>query len=97
MKHAFALFILTVAILSGCSILERDSAAEAPLPAQIVVDYDAQALSSYRQARQFIAQGRYELAREQYLIALAIARNESMREQVKQELQATDLMLRAAR
>ncbi|MFV0421344.1 hypothetical protein [Oleidesulfovibrio sp.] len=95
-QYGTAVSLLAVLLLSGCST-PADAPPPPPPPAQVVVDYDAQALTSYQQARQFVAQGRFELAREQYLIALAIARNDYMRERLMHELQATELMLRSSR
>lgn len=96
-QYCTAAVLFAVILLSGCSTPAEAPAPPPPPPAQVVVDYDAQALTSYRQARQFVAEGRYELAREQYLIALAIARNDYMRERLMHELKAADLMLRSSR
>jgi len=97
-KVAIIMALCTGAVLltAGCSTMP-EQAPPPPPPAQVVVEYDSQALGSYRQARLFMEQGRYELARKQYLVALSLARNEDLRERLQHELQAADRMVRSMR
>ena len=55
-------------------------------------------LSYYQAGRAYSAQGRFELAREQYLLAYAAAEGDSsLRTMLEQELKAADKMLRTVR
>ncbi|NCC25662.1 MAG: hypothetical protein EOM25_10790 [Deltaproteobacteria bacterium] len=61
------------------------------------VPYHEEALFNYYLARRYQAEGRYELAREKLVLALAIARNEEFRAQCLSELQRTEDMIYAKR
>ncbi len=50
-----------------------------------------------REARRYRAQGRYELARQSYVLALSICQSTSRLETIRQELDGLELMLRTLR
>lgn len=63
-----------------------------------VLEHNAVSLHNYRIAREFSAAGRFELAREHYLLAYAAAEGDGMlRERLHQELEAVVLMIKTLR
>lgn len=54
-------------------------------------------LANYRLGRGYAAAGRYELAKEHYLLALASANSRDLRQSLSEELEAVDLMIRSLR
>ena len=55
-------------------------------------------LLNYRQARVYAAQGRYELAREHFLLAYAAAEGDgALRGMLQREIKGVDMMLRTIR
>lgn len=52
---------------------------------------------NWSQARDYQAQGRYELARQHYLLALAAARTAESQQTLQRELDSVDRMLEALR
>ena len=55
-------------------------------------------LQNYKTAREYSSAGRYELAREHYLLAYAAAGDDTvLRDALARELEATDLMIRSLR
>ena len=63
----------------------------------LVVNYHADSLRNYKAGRDFAAAGRYELAREHYLLALAAANDPILREALTQELDSVALMIKSLR
>ena len=61
-----------------------------------VVHNSAASIHNLQLGRQYIAEGRYELAREHYLFALA-ASDETKKDVIAQELHAVDLMVKTQR
>ena len=51
----------------------------------------------WQQARDYERQMRYELARQQYLLALAACRSAPTQEQLRRELESVDLQIRTMR
>ncbi len=106
------LLLLCVSVwLGGCSLFTRfsgDTAPEEPAEAsvttaapepQIVMApaYDGNALFNLYLGRQFVAEGRFELARERFLLGLASAREEGMRDSLVAELRSVDRMIQSLR
>lgn len=56
-----------------------------------------EAISNWSQARDYQAQGRYELARQHYLLALAAARTPESQQTLQRELDSVDRMIEAMR
>lgn len=99
MKKKLATAMLALAFMSaGCSgfngganskdYAERNAA---------VTQYSADSLRNYITARDFAAQGRYELAREHYLLALAAANDPNLQDALAQELESVDKMIKSLR
>ena len=100
MKRLTALFILLVALLTleGCAMLDGLVSKPAPpAPGVVVAPYNGNALHNFYMGRQYVAEGRYELAREHYLLALASAREEAMRDALVAELQSVDRLIKTLR
>ena len=98
---SLATLLAGLILISGCSSL-RNSFSQA---ADIKPDNDIAAtqhnpvsLMNYKAAREFSAQGRYELAKEHYLLAYAAAEDDSaLRDVLHNELTSIDLMIRTLR
>ena len=81
---AFALLIP----LTGCGGKES---------AMGVTNYSPTSLHCLKIGRQYAALGRYELAKEQYLMALVSSNDHELRGVITQELAAVDLMIQTQR
>lgn len=80
------------ALLAGCANLK----AEPPKTATVEA-YDGNAVYHYALGRRYQAQGRYLLARESFLQALAMSRDEEFRNLVAGDIEATDKAIRSKR
>lgn len=85
-----------LASLSGCAYVRAWDAAQ-PSSKEAVAPYHEEALYNFALAREYQAEGRYELARERLLLALAVARDETFKLRLAQEVEAVDRMLLAKR
>ena len=56
-----------------------------------------EALHNWHQGRTYQAQGRYELAREHYLLALAAARSDDVRDALAREVDVVDRQIKTLR
>lgn len=54
-------------------------------------------IHNWHKGREYQAAGRYELAREHYLLAMAAVRSEGAQQSLSRELATVDLMLRTLR
>lgn len=63
----------------------------------VVADYDANCLWNLQVGRDYMAQGRYELAREHLLMALAASNNDDTRNVIAHDLKTVDLMIQTQR
>lgn len=70
-----------------------------PLPRQrfSAPPYHQNTVQNFTLARIYMSRGRFELAREHLLLALASARDENMREQLAFELEAVEKMIATRR
>ncbi len=84
--------LLAALVFSGSLLLGACSS-----PNMVAVPYSPETLYNIDRARTFTAEGRYELAREHYLLALAGNRNPDMRDQLAEELHSVDLMIKTMR
>ncbi len=82
--------------LTGCGVspavegmFSKDRMAVAP--------YDPNSLWNLKLGRDYVGQGRYELAKEHYLMALASANDPESREMIEHELRSVDLMIKTQR
>lgn len=59
--------------------------------------YTPDSIANYRLGREYAAAGRYELAREHYLLALAAASDRDMQDALVSELKSIDMMIKSLR
>ncbi|MDR3074292.1 MAG: hypothetical protein LBV01_06180 [Deltaproteobacteria bacterium] len=87
--------------LSGCGLFQRSSPAAGdsrPGKDVALTAHNPVSLHNYRVAREYSVAGRYELAREHYLLAYAAAEGDApLRDTLSKELKAVDSMIRALR
>lgn len=86
------LLLTLVCFLSGCGgvrHIEDTTGAVTP--------YDAASLHNMRLGRDYVMQGRYELAKEHYLLALAASKDPETRDAINRELRSTDMMIKTQR
>ena len=97
MRKLLQLFtiLLLAGILAACSTVSSLSAGGRP-DRSVVTPHSPTGLLNLQLARQYAAEGRYELAKEHYLLALA-ASDDHNRDSIAQELHATDLMIKTLR
>lgn len=62
-----------------------------------VAPYDPACLWNMQQARNYTAQGRYELAKEHYLLALAASSESRTKRVIAHELESVDKMIQTQR
>ncbi len=93
--------ILAAALMGGCATMSELLPKDPPPPPTpmdvVAAPYSGNALQNFYIGRQYVAQGRYELAREHYLLALASAREEAMRDTLVTELQTVDRLIKTLR
>lgn len=89
--------LMSTLFLSGCAQNFLTSKESPPTVAEDDIPYDGNALQNYYMGREYIAYGRYELAREHYLLALASAQREDLRDSLEYELDAVDKMIQTMR
>lgn len=100
MKQILGITLLIGALaITGCSYKNLVPKQEEPeeVTTAMAVPYNANALNNFYLGRQYTAQMRYELAREHYLMALASARHEALRESLVHELDAVDRLIKTVR
>jgi len=88
-------------ILSGCGIFKGADPSEATTRPDMDValtSHNPVSLQNYRTARTYSAEGRFELAREHYLLAYAAAEGDAvLRVTLERELRAIDMMIKTLR
>lgn len=99
--------IRVLTILLGCSLIPAlagcglfsSGADKNPRPGSEValLAENPVSLNNYRAAREYALAGRYELAREHYLLAYAAAADGPLKDMLERELEAADLMIRTLR
>ena len=85
------MLLLLAGSLAGCSLQPYFSSDRT-----VVVQHDQNSLWNMQLGREYAAAGRYELAKEHYLMALASSTQET-RPVILHELQAVDMMIQAQR
>ena len=90
-RNIFYVLAVVCMILPGCSYTSHFSSSRA-----VVAPGSPNSLSHLLRGREYVAAERYELAREQYLMALA-ASDETNKETIARELHAVDLMIKSRR
>jgi tetratricopeptide (TPR) repeat protein len=84
--------ICLAALACGCN-----GAVTSPPPVTTQRAYDANAVYNYALGRRYQAEGRYELAREHLLQALAMSEDEELRNLVVRDIEAADKAIRSRR
>ncbi|MDR1241840.1 MAG: hypothetical protein LBM00_03510 [Deltaproteobacteria bacterium] len=99
-----ALPLLAVLALAGCGILDGiGSLAESPDAVVrktgpiTIVNATPDSITHYLLGRDYAASGRYELAREEYLLALAASNNPEMQQSLTLELDSINMMIKSLR
>ena len=82
------LFSIFVIGITACSRHESEVAA-AP--------YNYEALYNFQMGKNYLAEGRYELAKERFTLALAANRNPEMQDTLVHELEAVNMMIQTLR
>ncbi|SHN66273.1 hypothetical protein [Desulfovibrio litoralis] len=59
--------------------------------------YSPETVTNIERARTFASEGRYELAKEHYLLALSANRNPDLNDLLAEELHSVDLMIKTMR
>ena len=94
MRPFYTLFlILLLALPAGCGASAGDSAEAARGLRPAAAPYNENALNNLFIGRTYLAQGRYALAKEHFLIGLASAEDPEVRAQLRHEVQAADMMI----
>ena len=99
MRHSILLLVLVLA-LSGCTALtaSKQKTQVRPVAKRVVASpYSSNSMENLYIGRQYIAEQRYELAKEHFLLALASAENENMREQLVSEITAVNRLIETLR
>ena len=88
---AMALSLLLALSPAGCvgTVSGGENVVSAP--------YNGNAMQNFYLGRTYMAQGRYELAREHLLAGLASAEDEEMRQRLAMELEAIDKIIASRR
>lgn len=88
----YMMLLLVAFLFAGCSKSAHFSGDRA-----VLTNYDANCLWNLQVGRDYVAQGRYELAREHYLLALASSGDPETRQLIGHELQSVDTMIKTQR
>ena len=85
----FRLLLLGLATLAavgaGCSVFQSS-----PEKSAAAVAYSDQSLYNYKQGQYYASAGRFEIAKEYYLLALAATTDPEMQDAISRELEAAD-------
>lgn len=87
--------IALLGILTGCSWISSQMPKSSP-SIRMTAESD-ETVVNWTQARHYQAEGRYELARQYYMLALSAVRTQSALEQLQRELYAVDMQIRTMR
>lgn len=86
---------LCILILFGCLVC--GCARQGEKLEGVVTPYDANSLRNMSLARDYMAQGRFVLAKEHYLFALASSKDPETRNFIMRELNSVDMMIKTER
>lgn len=96
-SRLFAAAALAALMLTpGCSLFSGGSTGPDG-KSVAAVNYSDEALHNYKQGKYYSSAGRYELAREYYLMAMASAADPLLQEAISHDLAAVDYMIRMQR
>ena len=82
---------IILAACAGCSLFEPSKARAA------AVNYSDQSLHNYKQGQYYASAGRFELAKEYYLLALAATTDPGMQDAISRDLEAADAAIQIQR
>lgn len=96
MTPAFILLaaLINLPLSAGCASIPGFG--EPPLDT-MVLPYSSEALRNYRAGRDLASAGRFELAREHYLLALAGTRDPDLQDALDRELESVNLIIQTLR
>ena len=86
------LVALLLAALAGCSKNRKEPGLAIAAP-----PYHQSTLYNFYLGRNYVSQGRYELARQRLLLAMTTAQDPEMRARLAQEVEAVDKMIQTMR
>ncbi|WP_066851541.1 hypothetical protein [Halodesulfovibrio spirochaetisodalis] len=89
-----------VVALTGCTALrsKNKTAVHRPATYKVVASpYSSNSMQNLYIGRQYVAEQRYELAKEHFLLGLASAEHENMREQLVSEITAVNRLIETLR
>lgn len=92
-----AIILLALLAAAGCSGVGKFRQKEDVASGAAIVSYSADSLQNYKYAREYAAQGRYELAREHYVLALAATTDPYLQDALAQEIESVDMMIKTLR
>ncbi len=84
-----------IMLTPGCSLFDSSKGPDGRSVA--AVNYSDESLNNYKQGKYYSAAGRYELARDYYLMALAATTDPALHEAISQDLAAVDYMIKMQR
>jgi hypothetical protein len=96
-KYILLLPVILSILAGGCSLAEFAGFKSETGNNTTVLEYNPDCLRNYKAGRDFAAAGRYELAREHYILALASSGNSNLRETLTHELDNINLMIKSLR
>ena len=99
MKRVLILIVMLL-VLSGCDAMKcnKTTTVQRPAEYQVVASpYSSNSMQNLYIGRQYVSQQRYELAKEHFLLGLASAEHENMREQLVCEITAVNRLLETLR
>ena len=82
---------------TGQNISQADALALGSDESLYASPYTPDSIANYRLGREYASAGRYELAREHYLLALAASSDRDMQEALVSELKSIDMMIKSLR
>lgn len=82
-----SLCISSFALISGCGGKTE----------VLSVPYSGESLINYQAGKDFLGEGRYELAKESFTLALASSRDPGMRYVIMQEIDSVNMMIETRR
>lgn len=95
----FALLLLAALLVlpGGITACSSHHYADGSTHRDVAPQDSAETAMHWRKARKYQNDMRYELARQEYLLALTTCRSEATRNQLQRELQTVDLQIRTLR
>lgn len=98
MRIPTSILIATFMLLWALSIAGCEGVYQSPASAEVAsVPYSEQSLWNLYRARDYMAQGRYEIAREHLALARSSARTQEMQQLLDREMAAVNSAIRSRR